>query len=48
MTVLAGIGIIAVLSMGYGGFQSILTAAAIGAIISIPVAWVLARKVVEL
>ena len=41
---LAGSGVVAVLAAGYVTLPAILIAAAIGAIIAIPVSWGVARK----
>ena len=41
---MAGIGIVAVLTAGRDTLQPILTAAAAGAILALPVAWLVARK----
>jgi hypothetical protein len=43
-TTLAGTAIIAVLVAGYGTLMPILVAAAAGAIVSLPVAWYVARQ----
>lgn len=44
MTSLAGIGIVGVLTMGLYDWRSILLAAALGAVIALPVAWLVARR----
>lgn len=44
-TAMAGTGVIAVLSMGYGTLWPILGAAAVGAALALPVAWVVARQI---
>lgn len=44
-TAMAGTGVIAVLSMGYGTLWPILIAAAVGAALALPVAWVVARQI---
>lgn len=41
----AGIGVIVVLVMGMVGIKPILAAAAIGAALSIPVTWLVARRI---
>ncbi|PPB81852.1 hypothetical protein LV82_01069 [Albidovulum inexpectatum] len=41
---LAGAGIIAVLTVGMVDMWSIIVAAAIGALLAVPVAWVVARR----
>lgn len=43
-TTLAGIGVIAVLVAGYGTLNPILISAAIGAILAMPVSWLIARR----
>ena len=43
-TTLAGIGVVVVLTMGYGTLQPILVAAAAGAVLAIPVSWMVARN----
>ncbi|MEZ5724492.1 hypothetical protein [uncultured Paracoccus sp.] len=48
MTTLAGIGVIAVLVMGFETATAIIAAAAIGAVIAVPVAWLVARKLENL
>lgn len=45
-TTLAGIGIIAVLAAGFGTLTPILIAAAVGAVIALPVSWVVARQII--
>lgn len=47
-TVLAGVGVIAALSMGMIDYRSIILAAGVGALLSIPVAWVVAHRLEEL
>ena len=44
-TSLAGIGVIAVLSAGYVSVNAILGAAAVGAILALPVSYIVARKI---
>ena len=44
-TALAGTGVIAVLSAGYGTLWPIVVAAAVGAVLALPVAWVVARQI---
>jgi hypothetical protein len=44
-TAMAGSGVIAVLSMGYDALQPILVAAAAGAVLALPVSWVVARQI---
>lgn len=44
-TALAGSGVIAVLSMGYGTLWPILIAAACGAALAVPVAWAVAKQI---
>ena len=43
-TVLAGSAIVAVLTMQMQGARPIIVAAALGAIVAIPVAWTIARR----
>ncbi|MDF3415945.1 hypothetical protein HKX54_15860 [Sulfitobacter sp. M57] len=43
-TALAGAGVIAVLSAGYVSLTPILAAAAAGAVVAVPVAYLVARK----
>lgn len=44
-TALAGTGVIAVLTAGYGTLWPIVLAAAVGAVLALPVAWAVARQV---
>ncbi|MFK7836268.1 MAG: hypothetical protein AB8B60_08625 [Sulfitobacter sp.] len=44
-TALAGSGVIAVLSMGYVTAPAIIGAAAAGAVIALPVAWIIAKEI---
>ncbi len=44
-TTLAGIGVIVVLVAGYGTLNPILVAAAIGAVLAMPVSWLVARQI---
>jgi putative flippase GtrA len=44
-TTLAGSFIIAVLTMGYGTLQPILLAAAVGAVVALPVSYLVAKKI---
>jgi hypothetical protein len=44
-TALAGVGIIAVLAAGLGGWEPIVIAAAIGAVAALPAAWVATEKI---
>lgn len=44
-TAMAGSGVIAVLTTGYGTLWPILIAAAIGAALAVPVAWAVARQI---
>ena len=48
MSTLAGAGVIVALSAGYYDARAIVLAAAVGAILSIPVAWLTARKLLGL
>jgi hypothetical protein len=43
-TTLAGVGVIAVLSMGYGTLAPILIAAGAGALLALPASWIIAAK----
>lgn len=47
-TTLAGIGVIAVLTAGYDTTVPIIVAAAIGAVIALPVSYLVARKITHL
>lgn len=47
-TTLAGIFVVAVLTMNRYDVQSIVVAAAVGAILALPVSWIVARKVQNL
>ena len=42
---LAGIGVTAALASGFDGARDVIIAAAIGAVVALPVAWVAARKI---
>lgn len=44
-TAMAGSGVIAVLTLGYGTLWPIVAAAAIGAALALPVAWVVAKQI---
>jgi hypothetical protein len=44
-TAMAGTGVIAVLTMGYGTLGPILGAAALGAVLALPVSWLVARQI---
>ncbi|MGN7871718.1 hypothetical protein [Paracoccus sp. 22332] len=44
MISLAGIGVVAVLAMGFYDWKSILIAAAIGAALAVPATWLVARQ----
>lgn len=44
-TALAGAGVIAVLSAGYGTLWPIVIAAAVGAALALPVSWVVAQQI---
>lgn len=46
-TSLAGAGVIAVLTMGYGTLMPILWAAATGLLLAIPVSYLIAKKIQE-
>lgn len=44
-TAMAGTGVIAILTMGYGTLWPIVIAAAAGAALALPVAWVVAKQI---
>jgi preprotein translocase subunit SecF len=44
-TTLAGIGVVAVLTMGTNSWQTILGAALVGAIVALPASWYVARQI---
>ncbi len=44
-TAMAGTGVIAVLTMGYGPLWPIVGAAAVGAALALPVSWYVAREI---
>lgn len=44
-TAMAGTGVIAVLTMGYGTLWPIVIAAAAGAVLALPVSWAVARQI---
>ncbi|MCB1313568.1 MAG: CTP synthetase [Sedimentitalea sp.] len=44
---LAGTGVIIVLVAGYGTLMPILVSAAIGAILALPISWMVARRLYE-
>lgn len=46
-TALAGSGVIAVLTMGFVDWMPILFAAAAGAIVALPVSWLIAKKILD-
>lgn len=48
MSSLAGVGVIIALAAGYYDARSIVLAAGAGAVLSIPVAWLAARKLISL
>lgn len=48
MATLAGIGVIVALVMGYYHWQPIALSAAIGALISLPVSWMAARRIQDM
>lgn len=48
MTTLAGVGVIVVLAMGLYDWKSIIASAAAGAILALPVTWLLARKLQQI
>jgi tetrahydromethanopterin S-methyltransferase subunit D len=44
---LAGICVVAALTMGYDTMQPILIAAAVGAIVALPVSWIVAGRITD-
>jgi len=44
-TALAGIGVTAVLAAGFDGWEPIVIAAAIGAIVALPASWIATQKI---
>lgn len=46
-TTLAGTAVIAVLTAGHGTLAPIVAAAALGAIVALPVSWLVARAIVK-
>jgi hypothetical protein len=44
-TALAGSGVVAVLTAGYGTLWPIVIAAAVGAVLAVPVSWAIARQI---
>ena len=44
-TAMAGTGVIAVLSTGHGTLGPILIAAAVGAVLALPVSWTVAKQI---
>lgn len=44
---LAGAGVIAALSLGYDGVRHILSAAAVGFVLGVPISWYVARRIVR-
>ena len=47
-TTLAGIGVVAAVTMNLYDVQSIIWSAAIGAVVALPVSWMIAKKLKEL
>lgn len=45
LTVLMGVGVTAVLAMNMPGWKPVVVAAAIGFLVSIPVAWVVSKRI---
>jgi hypothetical protein len=45
---LAGIGVVAALSMGYYDVMPIVVAAAVGAVVALPASWLVARQLQSL
>lgn len=46
-TTLMGVGVVVALTIGKDTLQPILVAAAIGFVLSIPITWVIAKKITE-
>ncbi|MDO5612848.1 MAG: CTP synthetase [Paracoccus sp. (in: a-proteobacteria)] len=46
MGTLAGVGVIVVLVAGFSGAWPIIIGAAVGAVLSVPVSWLVARQIV--
>lgn len=44
-TALAGSGVVAVLTAGYGTLWPIVIAAAVGVVVAVPVAWLVAKQI---
>jgi hypothetical protein len=44
-TAMAGTGVIAVLTMGYGTLWPIVAAAAVGTVLALPVSWYISREI---
>jgi len=47
-TTLAGIGVVAVLTLGYFGVAPILVGAGVGALLGLPTSWLVAQKLREI
>ncbi|WP_417271044.1 CTP synthetase [Celeribacter sp.] len=47
-TTLMGVGVVVALTIGMDTLKPILTAAAIGFIVAIPVTWMISKKIVDL
>ncbi|WP_039019023.1 hypothetical protein [Halocynthiibacter namhaensis] len=47
-TTLAGACVVAVLTMGYGTMMPIIYAALVGAVVALPVTWLVTRAILEL
>jgi hypothetical protein len=47
-TTLSGIGVIAVLSVGLATVQPIIVSALIGAVVALPISYLVARKIMQL
>ncbi|WP_417259540.1 CTP synthetase [Celeribacter sp.] len=47
-TTLMGVGVVVALTIGMDTLKPILTAAAIGFVVAIPVTWVISKKIVDL
>lgn len=47
-TSLAGVGVVVVLATGHYDWKAILLAAAVGALLALPVTWILAKRLQQL
>ena len=46
-TTLAGIGVVVILSANMGTAQNIIVAAALGAVLALPLSWVIAKQIAQ-